>query len=85
MAKCKGCGATIEWVKTERGQSMPVNPEYIEIDLAGSKMVTVVTDAGKVESGSFVDHSGLFPPEMVISGRVSHFATCPKAKEFRER
>ncbi len=25
--KCKGCGKTIHWVKTEKGRNMPVDPD----------------------------------------------------------
>jgi hypothetical protein len=80
---CRGCGAEIEWVKTQNGASMPVNPEYVEIDIAGAKTTTIVTDDGKVESGSLVNRDTLFPPTMEVKGRISHFATCPQAGRFR--
>lgn len=42
MAKCKSCGAQIEWVKTKtRGSSMPVDPKY----------VVVVTNEGQIVKG----------------------------------
>lgn len=85
MAICKGCGAEIAWLKTTAGISTPVNPGYVEIDLSGPKVITIVTDNGKVESGSQVDKYSLFPVENTVRGRVSHFATCPKASEFRNR
>lgn len=83
MAKCKGCGAEIEWVKTTNGTSMPVNPEYIEIDIAGPKTMRIVTDDGRVEAGGPVNPDDLFPPDMVVRGRLSHFATCPQANKFK--
>lgn len=85
MPNCKGCGAPIEWVKTQNGRSMPVNPEYIVIDLGGPKTITVVTDDGKVEIGGPVDTNNLFSPSMTARGRVSHFATCSSVGKFRNR
>lgn len=85
MNKCRGCGAQIEWIKTENGKSMPVNPEYIEIDITGPKIITVVTDAGTIELGSPVDTACLFQGENTVKGRISHFTTCPKAGSFRDR
>lgn len=80
---CKGCGAPIDWVKTENGIAMPVNSEYVEIDITGPKITTVVTDEGKVEMGGPVNKDTLFPTEMIVRGRVSHFSTCPNARKFR--
>ncbi len=33
--KCKGCGASIRWIKTTRGKSMPVDPEEVTIATRG--------------------------------------------------
>lgn len=82
---CRGCGAEIEWIKTKNGASMPVNPGYVEIDIAGAKIMTIVTDEGKVESGSPINRVTLFPPEMVAKGRISHFSTCPQASRYRKQ
>jgi hypothetical protein len=38
---CRGCGESIDWVKTTNGKPMPVDTEY----------VTVVTDKGEVVKG----------------------------------
>lgn len=83
MPKCKGCGAEIDWIKTVNGTSMPVDPGYIYIDLSGPKTTTIVTDEGRVVSGSLIDGESLFPVEKKAKGRESHFATCPKAGWFR--
>ena len=29
MARCRGCGQEIEWIKMKTGKSMPVDPERI--------------------------------------------------------
>ncbi len=55
-AICKGCGTYIEWVKTENGKNMPVDPNEI----------TIITDSGKT-----------------VKGRIPHWATCVKAKNFK--
>lgn len=82
MPRCQGCGAIIDWVKTHNGVSMPVNPGYVEIDPNGPKITTVVTDDGRVCAGGKVDTLSLFPVA-TIKGRISHYATCPKSREFR--
>ncbi len=56
MATCKGCGKTIEWIRTPAGKQMPVDPG----------LVTVVLADGRV-----------------VRGHTPHWATCPKAQDFR--
>lgn len=29
MSICKGCGASIDWIRTAAGRSMPVDPEPV--------------------------------------------------------
>lgn len=77
MATCRSCGAVIEWVKTERGRNMPVDPEYIEWESAKPGTV-VITDTGK----TFAAHG--LPPWSNFKGRVSHFSTCPEANKWRK-
>lgn len=85
MAKCKGCGQQIEWIKTTEGRSMPVNPDYIEIDPAGIHHDAIVTDEGKVVKGCRVNETdSLFQTEGKVRGRVPHWATCPQASRFKK-
>lgn len=82
MAVCNGCGATIEWVKTRGGKSMPVNPGYREIKQSQGPVIkrhiVVVTDQGCVRSGVEVPiGSG------EERGREPHWATCPAAARFK--
>ena len=42
---CRGCGVYIEWIKTENGKNMPVDPAEI----------TIITAKGKVVKG-FIPH-----------------------------
>ena len=84
MAKCKGCGAEIEWVKTSNNRSMPVNPEYIEVDPSGIPHDVIVTDDGQVVRGCQVhDDRTLFQTAGKVRGRVPHWGTCPKQGQFR--
>ena len=81
MAKCKGCGATIVWIKTLGGKSIPCDPDlvmYWEKEKAKGK---VVTPNGEVLScefdGDLEKATGL--------GYVSHWSTCPMADSFKRR
>jgi len=70
MAFCKGCNATIEWHKTSEGKNIPLDPDpHPEGNLTFDARLRVVVAA----RGS--------KPKMYRS----HFATCPKAGEFRKR
>lgn len=72
MSVCKSCGAQIRWVKMAgSGKSMPLD------DVPGPQgTVAVEQGVGHVLKGlAIVEYEGpLF---------VSHFATCPNAKEHR--
>ena len=79
MATCKGCGAPIIWLPTANGKMMCLdsNPVgYIEKHGARGK---IFTRDGRVVSCEFTDdpdaETGFFP----------HFATCPKAAEFKRK
>lgn len=48
--KCKGCGAEINWIKTSKGKSMPVDPE----------MTTIITMGGVIYKG-FIPHWATCP------------------------
>lgn len=72
MSRCKSCQAEIKWARTAAGKNIPL-------------------DIGVVTSGGNVRHTGEWAgPFMVVEvvavgegDRVSHFATCPNAKEHR--
>lgn len=69
MSACSSCGATIEWVKTEYGKNMPLNPE--------PSMV------GNVEIRDGVAYYIRDDDRDGRMLRVSHFVTCPNAKLHR--
>ena len=81
MSTCRGCGAPIIWIKTERGKSMPCDPEQVTYWQARSGSQKIVTPNGEVVSAEL---SGELNNATGI-GYVSHFATCPKSNDFRRR
>lgn len=85
MSTCRGCGRSIHWITTARGKKIPLDPEYRSVTRAATstERVTVVTDDGRVVTGNVVSESDAKLLNGVVRGRVSHFATCPKAREFR--
>lgn len=77
MSTCRGCGQQIDWIKTDKGKNMPLDPEYINYDEAEPYTV-LVTDSGHVVT--VTPHQR----QPNVKGRISHFATCPKGSEFRK-
>ena len=78
---CQGCGAHILWVKTRSGKPMPCDPlikTYWQQEKADGK---VVTPGGDVVSCLFEGD----PEEATGVGYISHFATCPKSRNFRKK
>lgn len=79
---CRGCGAEIVWVKTEKGKSMPCNPQLVPFwERPGAPGKVVLQQSGRVIS---CDFSG--PRDEVTGfGYTSHFSTCPKSRQFKRR
>ena len=77
---CKGCGARIRFIKMESGKAMPVNADPIIVVLLDGDPVLL-------KRGTFISKDG----ETVSGAKISqlmrvfesHFATCPKHKDFR--
>ena len=75
--KCRSCGASIFWAKTEAGKSMPVDahphPEgrVVLFDRGGSVIAKVL---GKEEQ-----------PRPGENTRRPHWTTCPQAGNWRKR
>ena len=79
MAICKGCGAEIFFIRTKLGKSMPVDEKPVPY-FKGTE-AKIVTYDGDVVIGNLDG-----PEEDFIGfGRISHFATCPKANKFRRK
>lgn len=80
MAKCKGCGAPMEWITTKAGKHIPVDPEPVQV-IEGDGRDTFVTDEGDIITGRIAE-----PDEMTMDlpvGFVPHWKTCPNAADFR--
>lgn len=82
MAKCKGCGAEITFVRLASGKLLPVNPTPVYIEDKNGPEIIITTD-GRVSNGrqEYVKSQNQY----LTRGYVSHFATCPFASDFRKR
>ena len=81
MAKCKGCGAHIIFIGTPEGSSIPCDPEPVLYWSRPRAKDRIVTPNGLVQS---CDLEG--DPKLATGiGYTPHWATCPKAGQFRRR
>ena len=77
MPKCKSCGASILWLVTENGKRMPVNAKPVPYREKSDGNLTLLTPNGRVVKG-------VLDVTAETKGLISHFATCPQAKEWRK-
>lgn len=75
LGTCGGCGAPVLWAKTTAGATVPLDPR------------AVVFRVERYTSGPGGDLTELLvhstsKMELVERSFVTHFATCPKAREF---
>lgn len=82
MAKCKGCGAPILFIKLKSGKPIPCNPSPVYVEDKSAKDIIITTD-GRVSNGR--QEAVKSANELLAKGYVSHFATCPTAGAFRKR
>lgn len=85
-ASCRSCHAGIVWAVTAKGEKMPVDPQPT-LPGIGNLVLWFEVDG----LGNLVDP----PTQRVIAATdeqkargpvwLSHFATCPKASEWRKR
>ena len=77
---CRSCGRPIVWTKTPADKNSPVDPN--PRDDGNLVMIT----AG-VENGRPLFTQAMYDPEIHAGMKryVSHFVTCPDAKNFRRR
>ena len=73
MATCRSCGASMEWAEwADSGKAVPLDPGHV----ATGNLVVV---NGKVRHFTAEDE------RLGRDRRISHFATCPDAPEWRKR
>jgi len=70
---CTGCGAPIIWAVTEKGKRIPLNSPAVR-DTRGFTLTERHDQAPLAHYVADARGATLY---------VSHFASCPKAKEFR--
>jgi len=79
--QCSGCSAPIVWRRTKNGKPIPLNPALKSVSPNGhGKRLYLIGDDGVSVQG-FECNPG---EKAAKSGRVTHFATCPKAEKFRK-
>lgn len=81
---CKSCNAPIYWVKTEKGNWLPVNRRGIEarpVQRGGHTFVLVDGSTIQALPASRTPYDGI---DSVIAFEA-HFATCPDANDFRKK
>lgn len=77
MSACRACGRDVEWVETNLGRKMPLDPDP---DRDGNVVKLGTTNA---QGAPIVRVLRKDDPR--VPGRMyrSHFQTCPKADQFR--
>lgn len=80
--KCRGCGATIIFIKSVSGKFIPCNPTPVYLKMKENGPDKIVTAYGAVLSGEVAGDDNLAG---TVVGYVPHWATCPAADTFRKR
>lgn len=78
---CRGCGATIVWIRMPGGKYMPCDVSSVLYKECKGAAGKVVTPNGEVLSCEL----DVAPDDATGVGYVSHFATCPQAGKFRRK
>lgn len=84
---CRSCGVAIEWAKTEAGRWIPVDPEPVpggnlKIDRTEWPPRAKVISKGEGALQLLLEADGE-SEEGEVLGHVSHFVSCPQAREWR--
>lgn len=83
MIRCKICGEPIQFFRTPKGKSLPVDwePVYYIPDPEGDQLLVHPdgTTARGWKAGDAADGQN------VMLGFISHFASCPGAADMRKR
>jgi len=73
---CRGCGKEIAFIKTERGKTLPVDPEPVWVKQTAGGSPFLRAD-GSYIYGTAAGDADDDPDSNLIQGFVSHFSTCP--------
>jgi hypothetical protein len=84
--RCKGCGQEIIWIKTRLGKKMPLDTETVWV-LPGRGGSAYFLKSGTIIYGQKVGdaYDNDDPDSNLIECHESHFATCKKANDFRNK
>lgn len=74
-ATCRSCGAPVVWALTDNARRIPVDRDSVE----GGNLYVVPGDGHNIR----VRYLRQGDPPNEQAKYVSHFATCPNAKEHR--
>lgn len=86
ICTCKSCGASIVWIKTQKGKNMPCDADAVEYQENYKGKSTIVTEDGRVLKASIITSSGGgLTPIIDGKGYIPHWATCPYANNHRTR
>lgn len=90
---CKGCRRPILWVRTTKGKGMPVDLTTFTFRLVPASDATEEERSGPKHALVKGDGTVVVGWEIpmwrstrgaAVSGRVSHYATCPNAPAFKQ-
>ena len=81
MARCKGCGAEIVWIKTTAGKALPCDAPLVMYAARKGAKGRSVTPSGAILAADVVDD----PAQAHGVGHIAHWATCPAARQFRKK
>lgn len=79
--RCRSCGAEIVWIRMQSGKRMPCDPEQVLYREDQAKKGTIVTPNGETVRCEYPVGS----ERATGIGYISHFATCPNAKNHRRK
>jgi len=78
---CRSCGRPIRWTETEKGKRMPVDPEPVRGGNLKLHPIPRPTIDGYLTT---VEISQVITPDKHVDAYISHFATCPAARNHRK-
>ena len=81
MSVCKACGKPIWFIQMRTGVAMPVDEQPVAF-VPGAGKRKYITEDGAVVEGRDWKQGDETPKDF---GYISHFATCPKAEQFRRK